>query len=602
MSGRQNGRSLLSLPLVGLPIELLKHLLEFVPHRDLPACCRVSKLFHNLASPLLYRRLWLRDQKRLHKVFTVLGSRPHLSALVRVVEIRVFPFGLAAEDLEALELAIISTFKHAVNLEELIWTRTGSLNDRVLRTIFDRIARLKLLELTGDSRSWSPALLIEKLPAVIERLSLVMPDRAVTERIPLIAQRLGPNLQSLSILSNNAAYIRDASIEAAAPFLTKLSRLSLVGCKNVTGAAILTVLTQSQTDITELSLEGLSLLPQDVDRLSKLTPKLRTLAITHPSKSVSSADFYMSLGAWVEHSEHLSRFTFYRMSGEVAAPDEEQDVSDEDGDEDEDEGVVQQEASHSPDLPHQSNALQQAAPNTSSPSSGPDVASYNETENTAQGNESAAIATEDSPAESLLPFSSLQIDSPYLQRFRDQPYQPQAPTGTASTSRHGGGGPSDPLIPTAFLLRLIHARGAHLTQLRIHRLAMTVQQLGLICHNCPQLEDLVVHLFEPDWNTIKAHLASLPQLRSLHILASLRSGLDLTEDNLRCLAASSSDTLRQVGFRNRVWEITAVFDEDIDVSKAASETTLGNGALNSRKVCLEEIDEPASAFRRSLDP
>ncbi|CAD7066763.1 unnamed protein product [Tilletia caries] len=539
MSGRRDGHSP---PLGGLPIELWMHLLQFVPHRDLPTCCRVSKLVRSMATPLFYRRLWLRDQLRLQKVFTVLGTRPHLSALVRVVEIRVFPFGIQAEHLERLEIAIINTFKHAVNLEELIWTRTGSLNDRVLRTIFEKISRLRLLELTGDSRSWSPDLLIEKLPAVIERLSLVMPDRAVTERIPLIAKRLGPNLSSLSILSNNAAYIRDASIEAAAPFLSNLSRISLVGCKNVTGAAILSVLKRSQMDVTELSLEGLSLTPVEVDQIAKLTTKLRTLAITHPPKSISSTEFYSSLGVWVEHTHHLRRFTFYRMSGEVAAPDEDQDASDEE----DDEAGVEQEAEPSASIM----AINQTVPDPNLTTSVPG------------GTLAAGAGADDAAEESLLPFSSLQINSPHLQRLQDQPSAPQPFTGTVLLSRQAvGRGPSDPLLPTSFLRRLIDARGAYLTQLRIHRIAMTVEQLGYICHHCGQLEDLVVHLFEPEWDTIKAHLSSLPRLQSVHILASLRSGIELNEDSLRDLAVSSSETLRQIGFRNRVWEVIPLLDQ-----------------------------------------
>ncbi|KAK0561842.1 hypothetical protein OC844_002991 [Tilletia horrida] len=448
--------SVLLLPLLGLPIELLKHLLEFVPHRDLPACCRVSKLFHTLAAPILYRRLWLRDQIRLHKVFKVLGRAPHLASLLRVVEVRVFPFGLPAEQLEALEIAIIKTFQNANNLEELIWTRTGSLNDRVLRTVFDKTPKLKLLELTGDSRSWSPDLLIAKMPSVIERVSIIMPDRPVTERIPDIAKRLGPNLQSLSVLSNNAAFIRDAYIEAAAPFLTSLTRLSLVGCKNVTGSAVLAILKQNPSRILELSLEGLSLVPAEIDRIAQLSTKVKTLAITHPAKA--SLEFYDSLAGWIENSHQLRRLTFYRMSGEVAAPDEEQTARD-----DEEEGADQPELlppDAAPGAPH--------------------------------------IAASAEASSSTLPTTTPASDSPHLERFRNQPYRPQPPTGTVPASRSRGGAPSDPLLSSTFLQRVLAARGAELVQLRIHRLAMTIEQLGLICHSCPQLEDLVVHLYEPE--------------------------------------------------------------------------------------------------------
>ncbi|KAK0526778.1 hypothetical protein OC834_004676 [Tilletia horrida] len=534
--------SVLLLPLLGLPIELLKHLLEFVPHRDLPACCRVSKLFHTLAAPILYRRLWLRDQIRLHKVFKVLAGAPHLASLLRVVEVRVFPFGLPAEQLEALEIAIIKTFQNANNLEELIWTRTGSFmprtgfqrsrNDRVLRTVFDKTPKLKLLELTGDSRSWSPDLLIAKMPPVIERFSIIMPDRPVTERIPDIANRLGANLQSLSVLSNNAAFIRDAYIEAAAPFLTSLTRLSLVGCKNVTGSAVLAILKQNPSRIVELSLEGLSLVPAEIDRIAQLSIKVKTLAITHPAKA--SPEFYDSLASWIENSHQLRRLTFYRMSGEVAAPDEEQTASD-----DEEEGADQPESlppDAAPGAPH--------------------------------------IAASAEASSSTLPTTTPASDSPHLERFRNQPYRPQPPTGTVPASRSRGGAPSDPLLSSTFLQRVLAARGAELVQLRIHRLAMTIEQLGLICHSCPQLEDLVVHLYEPESEIIKAHLSALPRLRSVHILASLRSGLEMSEANLRDVAASASTTLRQIGFRNRVWEVIPNLEDTSMARQSATQTNM----------------------------
>ncbi|KAL9934913.1 hypothetical protein V8E36_005989 [Tilletia maclaganii] len=582
-----------------LPIEVLSYILEFVAHRDLPACTRVSKLFHTIATPLLYRRLWLRDQKRLHKVFTLLGARADLAALVRIVEIRVFPFSLLAEELEKLELAIIRTFQHAVDLEELIWTRTGSLNDRVLRAIFDKVSRLRLLELTGDSRSWSPSLLIQKMPAVIERFSLIMPDRNVMDFVPEIARRVGAYLQSLSILSNNAAFIRDASIEAAAPYLTNLTRLSLVGCKNVTGYAVLSVLRRSQAGVAELSLEGLSLMPGEIDELSKHTSRLRTLAITYPHKSTSVSDFHNALAQWVESSTHL-RFTFYRMSGKSAAPGEEEDASDDDEEE--------AEASEEPGLAPPPQTPTRQVPHALSSQDAPDTSAASTSTNTNAAGPSAADAATggnntDDTGEALLPFSSLHINSPYLQRYRNQIYHPTPPIGTplAGQPASRGGQPSDPLLSSSFLHRIIAARGKDLVQLRIHHLAMTTEQLGLICHHCVQLEELVVHLFEPEVETIKAHLCALPRLRSVHILASFRSGLEMNEEVLRDLAASSSsDVLRQIGFRNRVWEVVPTPLQDVDAAGHAA--AAAEGTQNRRPLFLEEIDEPASAYRRSLDP
>ena len=60
--------------------------------RDLAACCRVCRLWHAVATPLLYERIWLRNQTRLVRVFATLAQTPSLAAFVRLLEGRVFPF------------------------------------------------------------------------------------------------------------------------------------------------------------------------------------------------------------------------------------------------------------------------------------------------------------------------------------------------------------------------------------------------------------------------------------------------------------------------------------------------------------------------------
>jgi len=120
---------------------------------------------------------------------------------------------------------------------------------------------------------------------------------------------------------------------------------------------------------------------------------------------------------------------------------------------------------------------------------------------------------------------------------------------------------------------------------------MTTEQLGLICHHCVQLEELVVHLFEPEVETIKAHLCALPRLRSVHILASFRSGLEMNEEVLRDLAASSSsDVLRQIGFRNRVWEVVPTPLQDVDAAGHAAAAAEGTQNVSQRSVALRKWD------------
>ncbi|WP_298268602.1 hypothetical protein [uncultured Bradyrhizobium sp.] len=69
-----------------------------------------------------------------------------------------------AEQLEQLEEQIVRTLHAAVHLRELCWTRDGSLNDRLLDTMFAHLPELRKLEITGNSRLWSPNLLAARLP------------------------------------------------------------------------------------------------------------------------------------------------------------------------------------------------------------------------------------------------------------------------------------------------------------------------------------------------------------------------------------------------------------------------------------------------------
>lgn len=114
------------------------------------------------------------------------------------VELRVYPFGLPAERLEALEEQILSTLHHATGLQELCWTRDGSLNDRLLRTMFDHLPSLRKLEITGNSKLWSPALLAEKVPRGLEELQVILPDRRVAQHLVAIVSRV-ECLEALSL-------------------------------------------------------------------------------------------------------------------------------------------------------------------------------------------------------------------------------------------------------------------------------------------------------------------------------------------------------------------------------------------------------------------
>ena len=95
--------------------------------------------------------------------------------------------------------------------------------------------------------------------------------------------------------------------------------------------------------------------------------------------------------------------------------------------------------------------------------------------------------------------------------------------------------------------------------------------------------------------TLESSLASLPHLVSLHILSPLYSQTTLGEQDLRRIASHCSTTLRQIGFRNRVWlvdrqTLPAGGDEEV------SDHTLPDG----RRVVLKRWDMSAGTFPEVL--
>lgn len=231
-------------------------------------------------------------------------------------ELRVFPFGLEAERLEALEAQIMQTFLHTSHLRKLCWTRDGSLNDRMVRTMFDCLDQLHTLEITGNSRLWSPALLAEKLPRSLRHLRILLPDRAVAQHLAAMVERCAANLEGLFLLSmvciranQNTSEITDAVLLQVAAHVPAMEHLTLVGCKGVQGEGV-KALVQSGT-MTHLALEGITLSPPLLRTLATATSRLRSLTLTHPRRADEVAAFYASLTAMVTACDHLEELTLY---------------------------------------------------------------------------------------------------------------------------------------------------------------------------------------------------------------------------------------------------------------------------------------------------
>ena len=601
-----------------LPLDLLVPILSHLRHRvrDLAACALVCRLFNHLATPLLYERLFLRDQTRLKLVFACLGQNPDLCRLVRVVELRVFPFGLNAERLERLEIDIESTFLHAINLEELVWTRAGSLNDRLLPTLLSSSPKLRRLELAGDARLWTTSTLVKYIPRTIQGLSLILPERATLRGLVDIAQKLiqgstggaaanlaskleavqidegsseeAPGLQSLSILCQHSPHLTDVILMALAPYIKRLRRLSLAGCRAVTGRgveAILRSASESGHGVRDLALEGLNIQAQDVVLLHPYAASLRLLSLTYPRSASSSGtrslpasslnEFYTHFAELIERAEGLQELTHYAGSGSRPAMDG--------GAEGDDDGIV--------DL---------------------DELDEDESDDDEEGEFLHASRTNGSSSNSVAPWAS----NDWIRRFAGPPPEGSMRYGQPKTSTP----PTNlPLLPTSFLSRVVASRGSQLTKMRLHGIGISLDQLGLITQHCPNVQDLVIQIWEDDLPRLAALLCQLPRLETVHILASASSETSLGEREIQWIAQVCTDAnrerrlqrraqhwrgansanmtleasgLHQIGFRNRVWLVERHFDQPAPSAALIQEQEDAEQEQQQSASALENVSQP----------
>ncbi|KAJ9477919.1 F-box domain-containing protein [Pseudozyma hubeiensis] len=565
-----------------LPLDLLVPILSHLRHRvsDLAACALVCRLFGQIATPLLYERLFLRDQTRLKLVFACLGSNKDLCRLVKIVELRVFPFGLDAERLEKLEIDIEATFRNAINLEELVWTRAGSLNDRLLPTLLSGSRKLRRLELAGDARLWTTSTLCTYIPLSVQGLSLVLPEKATLRGLAdiaaklldgsadanMLASRLGTlhmdddnleeetGLRSLSILCQHSPHLTDAILMALAPHLRRLRRLSLAGCRAVTGRGIQAILRCASAyghGVNDLAMEGLNIQAQDVALLHPYASSLRLLSLTYPRSASSSgsrslpassiSDFYANFAKLIEMAGNLEELTHYAGSGSRPAMDG--------GHEGDDDGIVDLD-----ELDDDESDYDEAGEYVQAARTDPN------------GNDNAAWTSSD-----------------WIRRFSGPPPEGSVRYGQPKTSMP----PSNlPLLPTAFLSRLVSSRGGQLTKLRLHGIGLSLDQLGVITQHCRNVRDLVIQIWEDDLPRLAALLCQMPRLETLHILASASSETSLGEREIQWIAQVCTDAnrerrvqrhaqhlrgvssgrlvqegigLHQIGFRNRVWLVERAF-------------------------------------------
>ncbi|PWN45888.1 hypothetical protein IE81DRAFT_363718 [Ceraceosorus guamensis] len=460
-----------------LPLELVPEIMQRFSQSVgcLAACALVSRTFNRYATPYLYSNLILRSQGRLKLLFRTLVARPELALLLKALEIRVYPFGLRAEELEQLEHSICEALRSATQLEALCWTRTGSLNDRVL-PVLSALPSLRHLEITGDARTWSPKTLLEHLPPQLESFAVVLPDRSLISSLRLIAQRCH-SLKSFSVLLQHSAHLDDAHLIDLAKYLTSLERISLAGCRAVSQAGLTPLLLASRSGIRELALEGTAVNPSALPSLAPMLQRLRQLSLTLPRARVTSVeDFLVSLAGLVRRLPFLEDLTLYASS-------------------------------------------------YNRPESNPDFADdSNDSDREGDGIEASAV-----PALSTAEFPTRALQNPSTKQ--DQ---------------------------LDFLMcELVQATEGRLRRLRAQGVRLSARGLNTLCRRAPLLSQLVVHVSSDVTPvSMRQSLSLLKHLSELHIMADVSSGVELITEDLRQIAQDSNN-LTQVGFKNRVWEVSS---------------------------------------------
>lgn len=342
-----------------LPVELLPLVLDPLAFRgDLAAACRVSKLWDAVARPLLYRQIRMigTDLRLVPELLTTLAAHPHLCRLIKRLEMRVFPLSMSAREREEMSQLAVCVLRQSTNIEDLIWTRKGSLNDRCVRFALDclpnwssslslrrhrvleaiaSLPALKSFELNATTTlalggSWDPFQLL-RLPRM-KTLSLVLPDRGVASVLPALLERQmerpdperDMGLEALTLLCRESTVITDGLLSSIRDTLkgSNLRHLALAGCTRITRGPLLHLLA-ALPSLRHLCLEACtSISPDFFSQAGPHLPGLCSLKVTHPGpRHPLLDDFYPALLDLINHTGSLHSLTLYH-SGHTASPDD----------------------------------------------------------------------------------------------------------------------------------------------------------------------------------------------------------------------------------------------------------------------------------------
>ncbi|GAA6048940.1 hypothetical protein JCM3770_007129 [Rhodotorula araucariae] len=132
---------------------------------------------------------------------------------------------------------------------------------------------------------------------------------------------------------------------------------------------------------------------------------------------------------------------------------------------------------------------------------------------------------------------------------------------TAFTLYHSGASATGtrewPVLPHDFVQHVAGVVGARLRKFEVSGVLVGVETVERLTSEASELRNLVLHLgHDFDLPRLTAAFAPLATLRTLHLL-SQRS--DVTADDVLALAEQCAPTLRQIGFRNRVWLVKRAY-------------------------------------------
>ncbi|GAA6001163.1 hypothetical protein JCM10207_007439 [Rhodosporidiobolus poonsookiae] len=161
-------------------------------------------------------------------------------------------------------------------------------------------------------------------------------------------------------------------------------------------------------------------------------------------------------------------------------------------------------------------------------------------------------------------------------------------SGAASTGRREW-----PVLPEAFVQHVAATVGPRLRKFEVSGVLVSVEAVEALTSTGTELRNLVLHLgHDFDLPRLIAAFAPLSSLRTLHLLSQRA---DVYPDDVLSLAEQCAPTLRQIGFRNRVWIVKRTFAAP-GLPPAGGE---GEGEEGRPKIRFLETAAAFGAFRRN---